>query len=730
MRLVGVQLPPAVVGGDGAFIRLDDVSVLLGANDTGKTRILRAVSNGLAAVDIGPRGDDATRPSFYVRLDASPSRWLDEEWDYTGGRGEVHFLEDRRIFGRVAYDRHDRRFLRAFTDVSLEQRRESRRDPLERCVAVLRRIAELQEEEWSPLFEWLKTSDYALIRPASTNSASGWAIDWCLPPRAECEDAVADRLAALGLSSRPAHGQPMAVTPLLPWLVNGRGLPEARIVPGLPGTLSDVQDRLAALRRLAVPADIPRNAFRDLATTMVERLTTSRLPPFVLRHYRVDLLTDRQGSQDAIGFVRIADGLRLPPEEMADGYRVWIEIALVDAIVVAERALDQIIRIATNDATLPEVPEAIAAHLLLHEHGGSLSNAMAGEPSPTSAALADIASSLARERVAADAYSYIGSPGTDRLTVAAGSRTDTAPLFIVDEPERHLHPRLQREAANWVQTISDENRLRGQILLATHSVAMLGLSRAVAYTYVHRPASATITVPLPEEQLTALDIASGELGFDRGELLTLRRVIAFVEGEVDRLVLIGLFRQRLRESGIELVPIHGTRKMAAIVDADLLFNLMRQRIAVVVDNIVQSRLPDPRDLNALEQLDRQRGRASDSELKKVGALLLAAHRAGRRVEINAIPGPDIIAELDEATLREVQGLDYPGHKKTLDSWEHAVAGGSGIGWKSHCVGKGWLSADPDDVRPVVERMHDQGRVPSSLLRVLDWLEDLAAEVDR
>src|SRR5687768_3444843 len=102
MRLIGVELPAGVTSGDVAAIRLDAISVLVGANDSGKTRFLRSIAAGLDAADVARahEGPPNRLPRFYVELDESPGRWLDEELDVSGRR-EVPFLPDRRLFGRA-----------------------------------------------------------------------------------------------------------------------------------------------------------------------------------------------------------------------------------------------------------------------------------------------------------------------------------------------------------------------------------------------------------------------------------------------------------------------------------------------------------------------------------------------------------------------------------------------------------------------------------------------------
>jgi hypothetical protein len=190
---------------------------------------------------------------------------------------------------------------------------------------------------------------------------------------------------------------------------------------------------------------------------------------------------------------------------------------------------------------------------------------------------------------------------------------------------------------------------------------------------------------------------------------------------VDRLVVLELFGEQLRAAGVELIPMHGTKKMAAIIEADLLFDLVRQHIAVVVDNVVEEQLPHVDDEAALRAATESR-RSFDEELKKVAQLRLDAIQKGRRVHIYGIPSPDIVAELDGDIIREVQGCSYPGREKSIAAWrEVSSPEAGGQTWKKFCAEKYGLRTDPDDIAPVVERMRERGVIPDNLARAADWL---------
>ncbi len=494
MRLTAIEIPPAVTGGAPGFVKLATISALLGANDTGKSRILRAIAR---ALDFGTRDRArlAERPRLFVKLDESPGRWLDEEREHAGRR-QVPFLSDRRFFGRpLAGDPLD-------LELRLTDYAQARglTEPLDHRLLLLREWAGLGDEEWDPLIERLRESHHAVIRPV----VDGWAFDWCLPSWDELEPAVEVCLMRLGIEPERAD-EPIAATPLLPWVVGDAGLPRIRVVPKVDPAL-EVDVEIDAEMK-ACPAGISPTLWSAMVRRLFERLTLARLPPFVTSQY--DVVTDDTG---VTRFVRRRGGIRLTATEVADGFRIWVEIALIDASETLSDVAIQLAAILDRQADWPEVNEAAEMLLHLYRHGQDFGAALAAEPGTTIELLISIAPLLARERHSREAYSYVGSSSDEPLTLIAGTGEQSGSLFLVDEPERHLHPRLQRQAAAWLQQIADDNLLHGQILLATHSVSLMGLSRAVRYTEVRRPDVATIVVPVPRRQLDLLDSLSEELG--------------------------------------------------------------------------------------------------------------------------------------------------------------------------------------------------------------------------
>ena len=62
-------------------------------------------------------------------------------------------------------------------------------------------------------------------------------------------------------------------------------------------------------------------------------------------------------------------------------------------------------------------------------------------------------------------------------------RPPSRTLYVFDEPERHLHPTAQDEAAQWVAALAEDDTA---VVVATHSLSFLNLSADTNYWLVQR----------------------------------------------------------------------------------------------------------------------------------------------------------------------------------------------------------------------------------------------------
>jgi predicted ATP-dependent endonuclease of OLD family len=119
------------------------------------------------------------------------------------------------------------------------------------------------------------------------------------------------------------------------------------------------------------------------------------------------------------------------------------------------------------------------------------------------------------------------------MLLAVQSHTRIA--CLVDEPERHLHPQLQRVVARWLQDLVLKRS--SQVIVATHSPYFLRGGPKSAFTFLQPTSRGSLAMSFNQRELDAFGLLAEEMGFDRGELLSGLELILFVEGEADRALL-------------------------------------------------------------------------------------------------------------------------------------------------------------------------------------------------
>jgi AAA domain, putative AbiEii toxin, Type IV TA system len=149
---------------------------------------------------------------------------------------------------------------------------------------------------------------------------------------------------------------------------------------------------------------------------------------------------------------------------------------------------------------------------------------------------------------------------------------DRKRLLIVDEPERHLHPRAQREIARWLAESPDTR----DTLIATHALPFLDMpSEECSYMLVTREADgvtrANDITDNMFDSLERMSVAAGLSG--RAEALQTLRCVALVEGAHDERVLQHFFGGELARNRVLVAPVRGASKVSAIVDAPWLSRL-------------------------------------------------------------------------------------------------------------------------------------------------------------
>lgn len=230
-------------------------------------------------------------------------------------------------------------------------------------------------------------------------------------------------------------------------------------------------------------------------------------------------------------------------------------------------------------------------------------------------------------------------------------------LYVIDEPERHLHPQAQREAA---QFLADLARDGADVVIATHSPAFLHVPYSdAAYLRVSRDESGTTrATEITGDLLRHLERAVESLGLTRADLIQLTRAALIVEGEHDSWILRDLYGDRLSAAFIRILKLSGAHNTLALLDAELLRSLGLPTIVLLDDT----------HLDNIRQLaDRKlpTGRLSREER----ALAQLVVRWGRQpgLKLLAFPYPDIICALPENAVHRVVP-SFHGWQPVIDAY--------------------------------------------------------------
>jgi hypothetical protein len=306
-------------------------------------------------------------------------------------------------------------------------------------------------------------------------------------------------------------------------------------------------------------------------------------------------------------------------------------------------------------------------------------------------------------------------------------------VYVIDEPEQHLHPALERLAATWMTKFAA--RPATQVVVATHSPRFLRARGNVVWNFIepnaghradHDPGGLSpsrIATFRPHEKDALSDVAR-IMGFDRGELLLGASLILFVEGDSDMRVLNELFGPELHGAGVAMFPIHGVvdAEQKGLANAEILVRYTTANTALLVDNARRDdaqRLLDDPDFRREKMRSRAR---RDTELRAMARVVDAACRLKRRLVPLSIPVADIFDLLDETLIKNRFG-GFPGHAEA-----RAAAAFAAESWKDLYATKFGIDVLKDDwiFEQVAREMRRRQHIPDPTLMTL--LDDILAAV--
>jgi hypothetical protein len=647
-RLIGVEMTSGLVA--PTALPLDGCVVLLGANGSGKSTILRLLERG---ADLGHRArpsptqswdyDDEDIVTFAVDVgDDLHATWVEPQL----GRICTEFVERYHPpppAAVVSALRHHRTVLlkgAGWGGAAL-------------ALPTLDEVADAHRPEFT---RWLATIDHLTDSvyeggPVSTSALGDGqrvaAADLGMPPETLAIDVIS---VPLGLS-----------------------MLEARI--GL--TVQAVFQSLSPLSRMSFPErDVfaPTEAFATVARRIGQVATALAGPMLQGAVISVSPCPERTWpTGEAVRLeVRTApsdDAYGSRYERGPQGLRLWVELAVLQALDVLNRTAED------PDAARPFRVDEV-------DH------------------LADWL--LAGQEVEHDTH-------LSAVIAAARAQPRALRLFLIDEPEVSLHPRLQRQLPEALSALSQH----GTVVGATHS-PYLAVGRA-GFTFAQAlpaPSERVQAIEIPPEALSAQGALAEELGFDRGELMALVNLVVFVEGPTDAALLEGLLGPEAQRRGVLFIPIHGVVRAEhkGTVDAAWI-RLGSWPLVFVTDKLTTGDLADRAEGRAVKEASRSPG----TEAKAVERLLDLARREERRLHLVGHGSGDIFDLIDDEIL---QGLarnakrTWPGHQ------EARRAGGAK--WKQKY--RDMYGLDPLDetlYAAAGRAMRRTGRVPPDLQRLVD-----------
>lgn len=500
----------------------------------------------------------------------------------------------------------------------------------------------------------------------------------------------------------------VSVTRLLDLVRNG----SEDLLP-TPKPLPVANRRMRGFPRAMVEADGDALKVSKYAVSVCGFLTWAAndlLPKFISETYR--LVVELRPLEE--WFDRRPIDIRLHPlqgrlsspdfsiEHSADGYRLWMQLALLDALKRLNQ-VEGLISFATDTYESER-------HFHIAEAGDTV------EPMLFETVLDDLL------RLAT------GTPPFDGPLAEVVARPDYASsangppeprLVLLDEPERHLHPRLQRHAASWLGDAAAG--LAPQSLVATHSPPFLGLTgTSTLYVQVSRREERTVLQPFQPDDISQLDRIAAAMGFDRGELVTLINVWLVVEGPTDKIVFDTLFPEELYRAGVVVLPLHGTARWQGLLHADALWRLTTAAVAVMFDKITTQRANEMRRMSNEELVSLSRSATASNEVKDLARLLRAAREHCKTVHSIPNPLPDIIFHLDDAILKR-HFPRYPGRANALAAWSK-----DGEKQLDRFLERRYeIKKTPKVLQEVAHAMFDEDIKPKALGEIVDACTQLA-----
>jgi len=239
-------------------------------------------------------------------------------------------------------------------------------------------------------------------------------------------------------------------------------------------------------------------------------------------------------------------------------------------------------------------------------------------------------------------------------------------VYLIDEPERHLHPVAQDDARRWIARLVEEGDC--SVVVATHSLEFLDVpTRLAQYVRVAPDADRTTTLtPITDDIVGALQSEAETLGIQPTQLIHLTRLWLMVEGEHDAMILRHFYGAELRRHRVSLFVLRGAKNALAVAQLEHLASYGAP-IAAVFD--------DPLGAMANGELSERRSQThEDRIIAGLRHLRDAANEnAPLDLTIHRLPYPDVFCVLPEDAIQATLENDYRGRSVRFPGWDAVLA---------------------------------------------------------
>ena len=159
----------------------------------------------------------------------------------------------------------------------------------------------------------------------------------------------------------------------------------------------------------------------------------------------------------------------------------------------------------------------------------------------------------------------------------SAAESDPQSVLIIDEPERALHPAAEATIAKGLASLADV------VIVATHSTEIIDQADNLIHA-VDDGGRLCLEPLVLELSPSKRRLSASQLGLTPARLTALTRVLVFVEGQHDKVVIEEFIADELKEARAEVIPMGGTYGINSIAAAGYITAASSAPMVICLDN--------------------------------------------------------------------------------------------------------------------------------------------------